>query len=466
MTTRPQRVNQEDIRTARQLMYDSGTNRVEQVWAWIIEFGLDADLSPERNREFAAIMRRLDSGDVEQAVKIAKNYGMDVAGLPGPYTQIIEEVMAGDFDLIDPGFVPSQLPTQGPEYESWLAWRSEQPADASRGLLAWRESDAFAAYEESIVIEAVVDDAESQADAIIGEEEEDLTWSAHLLPPGYDPGMHMRQVGADEYNPFGYEGQFSRDARSEQITMSGILASEVQYGGLVQDQVDYWASQYQFTPFFAGDGIYEWASMGADKRTWWEEQLVQAGYLDPIGFNPGDVSVIQGEAFEQVLGYAYTRGFGPEFAIQEMIRNEEARERVRNRNRPGGARRPSFSIPASLREIPDYESITQDTENLFRSRMGRDTEDWEMGILADFMQEKHRESNVEKIKAARAAFNASMSGAQGLMEVEVPNPQLRTQKFIEERYANEIDRVDQIGDTASTNRLLINAITTGSRMVR
>jgi len=278
--------------------------------------------------------------------------------------------------------------------------------------------------------------------------------------------MHMRNVGADEYNPFGYEGQFSRDARSQQITMSGILQSEVHFGDLAQEQVDYWASQYQVTPFFAGDGIYEWASMGADKRTWWEDQLVQAGLMDEIGFNPGDVSIIQGDAFEQVLAYSYTRGFGPEFAIQEMIRNEEAFERVRSRDRPRGARRPTFSIPAGLREIPDYESITQDTLNLFRSRMGRDTEEWEMGILADFMQEKHRESNTERIKAARAAFNASLSGAQGLMEVEVPNPQLRTQKFIEDRYANEINRVDQIGDTAQTNRLLINAITTGSRMVR
>jgi hypothetical protein len=104
--------------------------------------------------------------------------------------------------------------------------------------------------------------------------------------------------------------------------------------------------------------------------------------------------------------------------------------------------------------------------NLFRRRLGRDVEDWEIGVLADNMKEKYQERNAEMIKAAKAAFYQAQGGGSGLMEIEVPDPQLRAEKFIEERYAPEIARLTQVQDSAETNQRMIAAITQGARMTQ
>jgi hypothetical protein len=463
-----------------------------QVKNLIIQYGLENHLTAERREEFLDLFNQIEN--VTMAVRIAQNFNIDLKQLPDQYQFAINETVVTEGEVFEqartagPSFGagfddPSQLMSVG-EYEAYQAWKttnevspgffdSEGQFDVEAlantvqtdtSVESWRETLDFAAWEESSTTEDIIDSALSAADNLAPPgDEPDLTFSSPLLPTGTDPGYHARTVGADDYNPWGYVGEVSRKAKQEQITMSGILRSEVQYGDLTQQYVDYMASQFAYTPFFTGDGIYEWAAMSGEDRERWEGLLLSAGLLEEEGFNPGDVSVIQGDAFEIVLGHAYRRGFGPEFAIQDLIEDEAAYQRLRDKIK--GPKRPTFSVPASLREIPDYESITQDSTNLFRSRMGRDPEDYEMGILADHMQDQYRVSNQERIKAARAAFNASVSGQQGLMEVEVPNPQLRTQKFLEERYGNEINRVAQISDTANTNRLLINAITTGTGMV-
>lgn len=201
-----------------------------------------------------------------------------------------------------------------------------------------------------------------------------------------------------------------------------------------------------------------------------EDKWVDAGLLDPDGgYVPGSMGMPQLQAMRASMGVANLIGVGYETATNTMVRDFQAFQRAEARRAArrggGGGGRASFTVPASLREIPDYESLAQDARNRFRQRLGRDPEEWEEAILADHLGARHRESNAERIKAARAAFYAAQGGGQGVMEVEVPNPELRNQRFIEERYGPEIDRQERIEDQAVTNKLMIDAITRGTQMV-
>jgi histone acetyltransferase (RNA polymerase elongator complex component) len=114
-----------------------------------------------------------------------------------------------------------------------------------------------------------------------------------------------------------------------------------------------------------------------------------------------------------------------------------------------------------LRTIPDYETLQQRVTDLMRQTMGRDPEDWEVSILADEMKAQHETYNEQMIQAARDAYD----GKGRVEDIEVPDPVVRTQRYLEERYAPEIGRLEDIDEAAQSNQLMINAITKGAQMV-
>ena len=224
--------------------------------------------------------------------------------------------------------------------------------------------------------------------------------------------------------------------------------------------------------YTAGSEIMEWAGMSPERRIEIEAKMVRAGLLDEVdgvtNYTPGAVGFQQMQALRTAMGMATVAGMGWEPAL-DILGNEHQRqlayEQALADSQRSGVSRPTFSVPPNLRTIPDYKSIQQEVHNLFRQRLGRDAEEWELGVLADNMKKQYQNANSQMIKAARAAFWQAQGGGSGVMEVEVPDPQYRAQNFIEDRYGAEIGRHEQIEDTAVTNRLMVDAITRGTSMI-
>jgi hypothetical protein len=327
-----------------------------------------------------------------------------------------------------------------------------------------------AAAEANSVISALSYTQEREKDrqeAALSEDGEEVALPNLLFPSlspiAGDPRVdeHIRMVTSDDYSPWGPSMSRDRMYNFIDINMPGI-----------EKDNDYWREQFA-TPglYVSGDELLTYASLSPDTRARLEEKFVRAGLLeredDVTGYVPGQMGPAQLMAMRTAMSWGTYLGTGYEIALN-VLGHEHQKQLALAKARAGGGgagRRPSFSVPASLREIPDYESISQESQNMFRQRLGRDAEDYETAVLADYMQERYREQNAEKIRAARAAFYAAQGGGQGVMEVEVPNPSLRLQKFLEERYEPEIERNEQVADTSATNRLMIDAITRGAGMV-
>lgn len=324
-----------------------------------------------------------------------------------------------------------------------------------------------AAVEQNIPIM----DALTQTGVITGEDEEPM--SSLIFPEGFGSGIndaaHIKMVTSDDYSPWGPDQSREEMAQHmDTMIFKDIVDSR---GREHREGREYWKNQYrQPGGYVAGQEVLTWAGMSTRTRMRLEDKWVDAGLLDPDGgYVPGSMGMPQLQAMRASMGVANLIGVGYETATNTMVRDFQAFQRAEARRAArrggGGGGRASFTVPASLREIPDYESLAQDARNRFRQRLGRDPEEWEEAILADHLGARHRESNAERIKAARAAFYAAQGGGQGVMEVEVPNPELRNQRFIEERYGPEIDRQERIEDQAVTNKLMIDAITRGTQMV-
>ena len=400
-----------------------------------------------------------NAGSMEEALRVANRTGLDLHGLPF-YVEATKS-LEGPHDFQRGRSDP--LPPPTPEQQQISAYQ-QQIAD------------------QRAAMEQMMEEGE-------GPPLPNLLFPTDLLPYSMPEQInHIQMVTSDDYSPWratsedrrGFQGQgMTRPEMERFVEMNVPIATGTvgNQGGLreSQQQAAYWREQFGSVGAYAsGDELAVWSSLPATERARLEEKFVQAGWLpvegDTIGFSPGAFDLPQLVALRQAMAIGTYFGQGYEFGANAGVRAKkynDALERARNAaiwSGSGRVRAP-FSVPASLREIPDYESISQEVTNLFRQRLGRDPEDYEVGVLADEMQTQHRVSNAERIKAARAAFYAAQGGAQGVMEVEVPNPQLRTQRFIEERYGPEIDRYDQIEDTSVTNRLMIDAITRGSAMV-
>ncbi len=331
-------------------------------------------------------------------------------------------------------------------------------------------------FDEEVVVENAKDVEISRLEAQIAEIErlaalEDETFSPLLFADWMRAGgapdeRAFLEMIANDYEPWTI-------SRRE---VARLTVTAMKTAPMTGSDAAYWRNQYM-TPgaYVSGQELLEYSSLSAATRERLEGKMVAAGLPGMseedgvLSYRPGTMGTPQLTAMRIMMAEGTSTGLGYEPALDKMVEDRRAFDRweaAAEANRPrSGARAPSFSIPSTLRQIPDYESVSQEVQNLFRQRLGRDAEDWEIQVLAEDMQDQYRNRNAEMIKAARAAFWQAQGGASGTMEVEVPDPVLRQQAFIEERYGMEIDRLEQTGDTSVTNRMMVDAITKGSRMV-
>ncbi len=415
-----------------------------------------------------------ESETLSEAVTAARNHGLDVEATSD--WELIEPILhyetrMGISDLYLDQFLRSAGVTHMGQIREDVDEppvgvrhyrQGSEPIDVTTEVQSILEDNLTMIEEHAITIQERYDTTVPEE-----EEEDEPTFSKYLFPdwaPGIDPAYHFENViGRDDYSPWPYA------TREDVIQYLGpnredFFMKDINYS---EEDKAYWRNQFaQPGGYLSGEEVLIWSQFTPDKRASVERQMVLADELDAGGFDPGSVGFTQLEAFRKVLAYGNFLGVGWNVALQRM--GVEAKFRRDNEPKPPrgpGRVRASFSVPASLRTVPDYESAEQEIKNLLRNRLGRDPEDWELGVLADNILGHYRDANTEKIKAARAAFNQAQRGISGDMEIEVPNPQLRTEAFIEDRYSAEIDRTTQVQDTSVTNRLMLEAITQGARMV-
>lgn len=150
--------------------------------------------------------------------------------------------------------------------------------------------------------------------------------------------------------------------------------------------------------------------------------------------------------------------------IGRANRSEEAA--ARRQYRGSGAAKPKYSVPASLRSIPDYKTLAQETKGVFSQELGRDMEDWELALLADELKNNYATENAQLRAINREAWDDAVAGGSGEVDLTaVEDPTAALQFDIQESYSNELDRKERVVDRANNRRLLMDSLSIGERMI-
>ncbi len=214
------------------------------------------------------------------------------------------------------------------------------------------------------------------------------------------------------------------------------------------------------------DQDFEWFGMSPRSQNLWMDQMVNNGLIHENQANlPYDDGVVA--LWRDISSVSEYRQL-PRDLVMNQFGDTLAAERARAPRGPSGSGRiaPKYSVPASLREIPDYKTLATQSRALFSQEVGREMEDWELAILADELKEKYEDEQTSKIGIHKEAWDEGLAGGSVNVDFsEVTNPLQAQQYDTRETYADEIDRQARVEDRANNNRLLMNSITVGSRMI-
>lgn len=187
----------------------------------------------------------------------------------------------------------------------------------------------------------------------------------------------------------------------------------------------------------------QYLSMSGAEREEFNNLMVAAGLLSKEWKGTSEYSLDGAAAFQQALSFGNYYGL----SVRDVLGKLGA---AADRGSGGGARGPTVKI-----EIPDYESMLADSKELLKAKLnGRDPEDWEMALVADEMKRQY----------GKWADAKKRVGYGGSGTYEVPDPGKNTVTFLEEKYADEISRIEDVRDTRTNNALLLTAATKGFGM--
>jgi hypothetical protein len=223
-----------------------------------------------------------------------------------------------------------------------------------------------------------------------------------------------------------------------------------------------------------GDGRAEWLGLSTRARAMRMKLMADSGLITheqveamqgSWGSGGHPLNFLAMDIWEQAVSVSSEFQYSPLDAIQAIGTAKAAQEAATRRGR-SGASAPTYSVPASLREIPDYKTLAQNTKQIFRGQLGREMEDWEVQLYADELKREHEEANRQRIDIHKQAWDEALAGGStevAFTAVEDPNTALDFD--IEEAYADEIDRNVRVEDRANQNRLLMQSISVGQRMI-
>lgn len=206
----------------------------------------------------------------------------------------------------------------------------------------------------------------------------------------------------------------------------------------------------QYVRYDPSQASRQFWGMSTSERARYTTMMVDAGLLDEEWKGIGDFSPANAAAFAEAQAHANYYGTNVDAAL---LKEAKLLSKL-NAGRGGGGRGGGGGPKVQL-EVPDYETLVTDAKNLIRKNLGRDPKDWEMTLVADEMQRQYgRWADATKRR---------MVGGNGTYEI--PDPAKLSQEFVEDTYADEISRLEDVGDQAQTNQMLIGAATRGTQLM-
>lgn len=183
-------------------------------------------------------------------------------------------------------------------------------------------------------------------------------------------------------------------------------------------------------------------AMSASERQEYNTMMAEANMIDGSFKGLSDYSLEGAQAFADLLRYANYMGKPVKTVLSD----------VASRIKAAGGGSGRGSGPVVKVEIPDYDSMLADAKEMLKAKLGgREPKDWEMKLIADRMQREYgRWADAKQ----RTAY-----GGNGVYEV--PDPVANTKTFLEDKYADEISRISDVGETRMNNQMLLNAATKG-----
>lgn len=320
-------------------------------------------------------------------------------------------------------------------------------------------------------------------DEILGRDSQYVDQSGYLglSALGIDPAAHAARISDDSYSIYGFTREEARSTPGLPFLSDPTLyqsgseyaewaaksplnkrywVREMERAGLLQGGMQTSPQEnWQDVPlpgYMMGMNVTD-----AEREAYQRQQVTDQNVTYQNAYSYGLLDEIA--AYREVLAVANLTGVQPEIAVRLIRERQDNVDRQNARAAAGGGGyvKAPFSVPAALRTVPDYETLQQRVTDMMRQTLGRDPEDWEVAALADDMKEKHTQYNEQMIKAYRDAYD----GKGRVEDIEYPEPMERTQRFLEERYAPEMARLEDIDDAGRSNQLMINAITKGAQMV-
>ena len=218
-----------------------------------------------------------------------------------------------------------------------------------------------------------------------------------------------------------------------------------------------------------GSGVAQWQGMAAYSRRAKVDYMVDNGLImEDERYQYEDMySLAAGEMWETVNSVSRNGQMSQYEAMKQLGSYATGiREQFNVTGGGGGRVAPKYSVPASLRVIPDYKALAMETKGLFQSQLGRDLEDNELAFLSDELGSQYKTRNDQLITANKAAWDAGVSGGTvDVSDIEVTDPASALQFDIEERYADELGRQEDVEEYGASRQLLIDSIAVGQRMI-
>jgi hypothetical protein len=232
-------------------------------------------------------------------------------------------------------------------------------------------------------------------------------------------------------------------------------------------------SAYAWTP---GSSTSFLNGLSAGQRRLWEQSLKDRGLMtmaDEQGrayFDAGNQRYKIRQVTEQVLGVSRGEQISPWEAVPMLGQfkrdvETEARALLAHVKAIQAAMTPKklpFSVPRSLRSVPDIRELRETTRQTIRAKLGRDPTENELMELGDDLSGYHRTSQQEQIALAYEEWEGSnnvMDGAD--LEEVISNPALVQQYEIEQKYVNEINLNDRQETNADSFSRALNATAGG-----
>lgn len=279
-----------------------------------------------------------------------------------------------------------------------------------------------------------------------------------------------KTIGYYNPNTGHYETRVVMEETRPGLRLGGIPAEDLAIPTVAQTGKPWEAPSFDYK---TGDGRAQWIGFTPRQREYRLKMMRDNGLISQEQYDimGGDIgggspmNLVAMDIWETALSVSSEFQFDPLTSI-EALGEVKAVQAANQTRRSGGYSAPKYSVPASLREIPDYKALAEESRSVFRPMVGRDLEDWELNLLADQLKGNYETMQKERIAIHKQAWDEAIAG--GTVDVdfsEVTDPRSSLSYDIQETYANELDRYERVEDAANNRNVLMQSIITGDRMI-